>query len=341
MRRTILLTGASGVVGSAVLRALDGTPVIALTHRRPVTGKALHGDVTRPWLGMSPADYRELATTVDVVIHCAALVNFGASAHSLHRVNVNGVGQILRFVEDAGARLVHGSTAFVARAGADTALTAYARSKAAGETLVRESGLPSVIARISTVIGDSRTGEIARLQTFHYLIGSVMAGQLPFLPCSHRTRIDMVPTDVIAAALVALARDESAGGDHWITAGPAGVPMRQIIDLGHQEVLARRQHIPALPKVDLDLLRPRLIDPDVHDGVVSSVLESGTGSSASITRHLTGLMAIYNGWEPFPTSLGTMKDGPPALTEASARRALRATLHRLVRMPAETWDITR
>ncbi|TDF35315.1 NAD-dependent epimerase/dehydratase family protein, partial [Streptomyces sp. WAC05374] len=153
MRRTILLTGASGVVGSAVLRALDGTPVIALTHRRPVTGKALHGDVTRPWLGMSPADYRELATTVDVVIHCAALVNFGASAHSLHRVNVNGVGQILRFVEDAGARLVHGSTAFVARAGADTALTADARSTAAGGTHGTQPASPPAIPASSSGSG--------------------------------------------------------------------------------------------------------------------------------------------------------------------------------------------
>ncbi|WP_460328946.1 SDR family oxidoreductase, partial [Actinopolyspora lacussalsi] len=114
----ILITGASGAVGSALLRELDGTEeVIALTHHKPVDTTSVRGDVTRPWLGLHPAEYRELAAKVDVVVHCAAAVNFSASHEHLHRVNVVGTGHVLRFVADAGARLVHGSTAFVARAG--------------------------------------------------------------------------------------------------------------------------------------------------------------------------------------------------------------------------------
>lgn len=51
----ILVTGASGLVGSSLLRKLDDT--IALTHRKPVGTAFVHGDVTRPWLGLHPADY--------------------------------------------------------------------------------------------------------------------------------------------------------------------------------------------------------------------------------------------------------------------------------------------
>ena len=51
---TVLVTGASSVVGSAVLRALDGQRVFSLVRRKPVTGDIVHGDITRPWLGMHP-----------------------------------------------------------------------------------------------------------------------------------------------------------------------------------------------------------------------------------------------------------------------------------------------
>ncbi|WP_030664797.1 SDR family oxidoreductase [Streptomyces rimosus] len=336
----VLLTGASGVVGSALLRTLagQGAGVIALTHHKPAAGRAVRGDITRPWLGLPPAEYRELAATVDVVLHCAARVSFGATARSLHRVNVRGVGHVLRFVEDAGARLVHGSTAFIARNGPDTALAAYADSKAAGETLVRESGLPAAVARISTVIGDTRTGELARLQAFHQLVGMAMWGQLPFLPCETGTRVDMVPVDVVAAALAALAGDEDARGDYWLTAGPAALPMRRIIDVGYEVAAARMSADRGLPDVDLSLLKPHLIEPDAFDAIVSGVLTAaGADHPPSVFRHITGLMAAFNGFAPFPTSLGAIREGPPALSDASAHTALRATLQHLATLPRTMW----
>ncbi|MFH8409053.1 SDR family oxidoreductase [Streptomyces sp. NPDC018019] len=336
----VLLTGASGVVGSALLRTLsrEGTPVIALTHHKPAAGTTVGGDITRPWLGLPPADYRELAATVDVVLHCAARVSFGAAAHSLHHVNVRGVGHVLRFVEDAGARLVHSSTAFVARNGPDTALASYADSKAAGETLVRASGLPAAVARISAVIGDTRTGEIARLQAFHHVVGMAMWGQLPFLPCETGTRVDIVPVDVVAAALAALARDEEARGDYWLTAGPAALPMRRIIDLGYEIAAARVRADRDLPALDLSLLKPHLVAPQTFDAIVSSVCAAaGTGHPPSVFRHLTGLMASFNGFDPFPTSLGTIPGGPPALSEDSVTNALLAMFRHLASLPRTTW----
>lgn len=268
--KTILLTGASGVVGSALMRHFDDHPVITLSHRRPVPGpRSLRGDITRPWLGLAPRDYHDLAADVDVVVHCAALVNFTASPKSLHEVNVRGVGNLLRFVSDSDARLVHVSTAFITRLhdGPKTSdqqptLCAYAQSKNNAETMVRESGLPACIARVSTVIGDSSSGRIARLQAFPYLIGAAMHGLVPFIPCEPDTLADLIPQDTVAAALAALARMDDPRGEYWITAGPAALALQRIIDLGFDAVAEYRRRDPQAPNVYLDAFKPRLLPPD-------------------------------------------------------------------------------
>src|SRR6516164_8920420 len=78
-RRTVLLTGASGVVGSALLQRLRDLDVVCLVHRSPVCGPnvtTVRGDVARPMLGLDELAYAELAARVDAVIHCAAVTDF-------------------------------------------------------------------------------------------------------------------------------------------------------------------------------------------------------------------------------------------------------------------------
>ncbi|GHI02744.1 Male sterility domain protein [Streptomyces cellostaticus] len=334
----ILVTGASGIVGSALLRELDDA--IALTHHKPVGTASVRGDVTRPWLGLPPADYRDLAARVDAVVHCAASVNFSITPEHLHRVNVVGTGHVLRFAEDASAHLVHGSTAFISRAGDHTPFGAYAASKAAGETLVRESGLPSCIARISTVIGDSHSGEVPRLQAFHYLLGIALSGQMPFLPCTPGTHVDLVPRDTVAAALAALARDHSARGDHWITAGPAALPMERIIDIASDASAARAQNDEELRDIDQAVFRTRLIDPAVADTVINAVLaRSSTSAAPSVIQRAANLMSAYNDVDPFPTSLGRIPAGPAAPTIPSSETALRHMINYLVELPSDIWEL--
>jgi len=79
-RRTVLLTGASGVVGHAVARRLGDLDVVGLVHRSPVCGPNVttaRGDVARPMLGLAEQAYAELAAKVDAVIHCAAITDLG------------------------------------------------------------------------------------------------------------------------------------------------------------------------------------------------------------------------------------------------------------------------
>src|SRR5208282_5127009 len=93
VRRTVLLTGASGVVGRALLRRLRDLDVVCLVHRSPVCGPnvtTVLGDVAKPMLGLAEQAYTELAARVDAVIHCAAITDFSRNAGSLEATNVAG-----------------------------------------------------------------------------------------------------------------------------------------------------------------------------------------------------------------------------------------------------------
>ncbi|MGW5680031.1 SDR family oxidoreductase, partial [Streptomyces sp. NPDC003860] len=114
---TVLLTGASGVVGTALLAELTHCHVIALVHRTPCPGadESVVGDLTGARFALDPAAYARLAARVDVVVHCAAITSFAAGPAATHRLNEAGTREVLRFTEEAGAVLHHVSTAFVAR----------------------------------------------------------------------------------------------------------------------------------------------------------------------------------------------------------------------------------
>lgn len=342
-RPTILMTGAAGVLGCALTRALEAEQVVALAHRKKVPGAVLYGDITRAWLGLDPRDYRELAAKIDVVVHCAASVDFGASPRTLHKLNVAGVGHVLRFVADAHARLVHVSTAFVSRLTGtytDTSqvMSAYARSKAAGETLVRESGLPAAIARVSTVIGDSADGHIARLQAFHYLLGASMRGLVPFLPSTPDARADLIPQDIAAEALAAMANTNIADGVYWITAGPAALPIPAIVEIAYDVAVEAMRRDPSARRIYAPAFKTRIVAPDTFNQLMAMVLvQSGHDTAPNGLGRLGALMASYNVADSFPTSLGRLPGGPPAPTEDAATRALTSMCRHLAALPKETW----
>ena len=122
----ILLTGASGAVGTAVRERSAPGSVISLRHRLPVGDEedSVAGDVSQPRFGLTEADYRALANDVDAVINCAANVSLN-DEEDHDPVNVFGAAEAARFAEVASARLVHVSTAW-----ADPdAMSEYPRSK--------------------------------------------------------------------------------------------------------------------------------------------------------------------------------------------------------------------
>ena len=76
------------------------------------------GDITQDRLGMSEEDYAEVTDNdpVDVILHCAGIVDFTPPLDKALAVNSLGVTHKLEFAKAAGCPLVHMSTCFVAGA---------------------------------------------------------------------------------------------------------------------------------------------------------------------------------------------------------------------------------
>ncbi|WP_327582315.1 SDR family oxidoreductase [Nonomuraea sp. NBC_00507] len=273
-RRTVLLTGAGGVVGQALLEQLGDVNVICLTHNTPVTGRnvlGIRGDLTAPRFGLDREEYDDLAGRIDAIVHCAAVTGFTVDKGATEDLNVRGTAEILALAERAGVPLHHVSTAFVARKdlARDTGSTArpevYLDSKRAAEHLVRESGVAANIIRPSVVIGDAVTGRIAQFQGLHSIAGAMLKNAVPLVPLQQEARVDFIPQDLLARAIAGLVRAGTVGGDYWITGGEAALTAGRIVELALEtgRSLGLELDMPRLVSQDMvdRLIRPVFIDP--------------------------------------------------------------------------------
>ena len=239
-RRRILVTGAAGLIGSELCGQLAecGHAVIALVHRRhgilrnngsvlrpaAYTGTSpgygdlqwAAGDIRKPSLGLEAKEAVALATTVDLIVHCAAETNFSASSDLHWSVHVEGTRNVVCFARASRGpvpALVHVSTAYVSgeRSGhvAERELDAgqpfansYEMSKAAAERLVRASGLRTAIVRPSIIVGTSDTGSIGRFENLYAFLRLIGAGRITLLPSTPDASLDLVPIDHVIGGLI-------------------------------------------------------------------------------------------------------------------------------------------
>jgi nucleoside-diphosphate-sugar epimerase len=322
-RRTVLLTGASGVVGSALLRRLHDFDVVCLVHRSPVSGPnvtSVPGDVAAPMLGLAEPAYAELAARVDAVIHCAAITEFNRTDGSLEATNVAGTGHVAAFAAAANAVLYHVSTAFVhTTVDGDRGRTAigYAASKAAGEQMVRSSGAAHVIVRPSVVIGDSVTGEIAAFQGLYRVAAGMFAGIVPMIPFDPSWPIDFVPADVVADSIACLVENRVSEGEFWLSAGEAALRLDEGIAVAVE--LAR--------DLGVNIDAPRFVPPDMFDRLIGPVFLDALPDK--IRRNVLRML------EFFTTYLQSGQTKPSSLDQLTAlgasplpdqRESLRASL---------------
>jgi thioester reductase-like protein len=182
--------------------------------------RIFRGDLTTAHFGLDAADYRTLTDSTDSVLHCAASLN-RKSEKSCLNVNLRGtleVIQLARRAHDAHGLRRFSEISTVAVAGhrsnevvsEDRAIDwersdydPYARTKKFCEHMVREL-LPDVqrtVFRPSIVLGDSRRPETTQ---FDMVRAFVFLAGLPMLPLRANDRVDIVPADYVADAVVHL-----------------------------------------------------------------------------------------------------------------------------------------
>ncbi|MFS8203759.1 SDR family oxidoreductase [Streptomyces sp. CWNU-52B] len=326
-RPTLLLTGAAGVLGRALIDEFhDDYDVVCLRHSTPLDDprvREVTADLQAPDLGLSADQRRELGAGVDVVVHSAAATNWRAAPSDIWRTNLDGTRSMLALAARVDAPFFYMSTAFVANPLAPEeqqrfpGAAAYLASKSAAEEAVRSARVPGVVLRPSVVMGDSSTGRIARIQGLTRALGGMVKGQVPVLPGSDGSRIDMVPQDMVARAVGDLVRAGTTEGEYWLTAGPEAILQREVVDvcLEFAERHGERPH------------PPRLIPLEAVHRLLLPLLE-GPSFPQSVRRRLQDyaeLLLVFQRELPFASDMGT-----PHCGEAPTRAAIRSALMRNV-----------
>jgi nucleoside-diphosphate-sugar epimerase len=224
---TVLVTGASGLLGGAVARVLvaRGEDVRTLQRRPSGVGGAsdLAGSVT------DPDAVRRAVEGVDAVVHLAARVSLAGPREEFDAVNIGGTTTLLDAAERAGVqRFVQVSSPSVAHAGASLvgvgaepadpahARGDYARTKAAAELLALDrdrgasGGVAVVAVRPHLVWGPGDTQLVERV------LDRAARGRLPLLDRG-AALIDTTYVDNAADGIVAaLDRAEAVHGRAYV-----------------------------------------------------------------------------------------------------------------------------
>ena len=142
-QKTILITGATGFLGSFITQELLEAGfrlklLVRKTHSLQATERVseifplsalsvfadrtrvgrieiIEGDVSKKYLGLDTREYRRLAETIDEVFHCAAATKFNDGHNTLTQTNVSGTETVVRFCYTEKIKRLHYiSTAYVA-----------------------------------------------------------------------------------------------------------------------------------------------------------------------------------------------------------------------------------
>ncbi|HEV7851536.1 MAG TPA: SDR family oxidoreductase [Mycobacterium sp.] len=258
-----VVTGGTGFIGRRVVsRILDRFPdaqVWVLVRRESLTtferlaaqgdlpwgdrAKALIGDLTAEGLGLSEDSIVELGS-VEHVVHCAAVYDITVAEDLQRAANVEGTRAVITLARELGATLHHVSSIAVAGSYrgeyteddfdvAQDLPTPYHQTKFEAEILVRsEPGLRYRVYRPAVVVGDSRTGEMDKVDGPYYFFPilaklAVLPSFTPvLLPDTGRSNI--VPVDYVVDAMTELIHAPDRDGQTFHLTAPDSIGLRGI-----------------------------------------------------------------------------------------------------------------
>lgn len=255
-----VVTGGTGFIGRHLIErilALPDTSAIHVLVRRESIARfealstrwsddrvhPLVGDLLAPDLGLTDPAVAGLAA-VGHVVHCGAVYDIAAPEDNQRAVNVDGTRAVIELSRRLDATLHHVSSIAVAGSFpgvfteddfdvAQRQPTPYHRTKFEAEALVRAAdGIRFRIYRPAVVVGDSRTGEMDKIDGPYYFFGILAKlAKLPrftpmMLPDTGRTNI--VPIDWVAEAMTVLMHLAGRDGQTFHLTAPETVGLRGI-----------------------------------------------------------------------------------------------------------------
>lgn len=258
----IVITGASGNVGTALLRALPAEHDVVGVVRRPPSAQGVYQRVDWRSLDLTDPDAITKLRTVfdgaDVVVHLAWGFQPTHDIDYLNRLGVGGTSAVLQAAHTSGVgQLVHMSSVGTYAGGSygqrvdeswpttgiDT--SPYSRDKSAAEAILDEyeerlgsAAIPIARMRPGFILQRAAASGLMRYGLPGYVPMQVVPW-LPILPLDRKLCIPLIHADDVAAAIV-LAVDRRATGPFNLAAEP---PM------GRDDVAAvlgaRAVHVPS------------------------------------------------------------------------------------------------
>ncbi len=211
--------------------------------------RILIGDICDIDLGLAGVEYTTLASEVTTIYHAAVISQLAAGRERIERVHVDGTRTVIDLASESPKlrRLVHLSTAAVAGARQGVVMedelergqrfrNLIEESRFEAEKLVQSAArrLPTTVVRPATIVGDSRTGEIHRLDgPYHFLqflLTSPLDVSVP-LPGRGAAPLHLVPIDFVVDAMVALGRHPAAAGSTFHLTDPSPFSARRVYEL--------------------------------------------------------------------------------------------------------------
>jgi len=210
----------------------------------------IDGDLTQPGLGVSEEDLVTLRGNVDHFFHLAAIYDMAAGAEAQEAANVEGTRHAVELAGAIEAGCFH-QVSSIAAAGLykgtwtedmfeeaeDLDTHPYFRTKHESERVVREEcRRPWRVYRPGIVVGDSRSGEIDKVDGPYYMFKllqqarRVLPAWLPTLGIEGG-EINIVPVDYVVAAIDHIAHQPDLDGQAFSLTDPKPKTAGEVLNL--------------------------------------------------------------------------------------------------------------
>ena len=237
--------------------------IAALDDRRIEDFQLVEGDISKPDLGLSPADAAAVREQTTHLFHLAAVYDLAVERELAMRVNVGGTRNVVAFARSMPQlrHFHHVSTCYVAGKREGVILETELRHDAGYRNFYEESkylaemevqsvnnDLPVTIHRPAVVCGDSQTGETVKYDGVYYLIHYLLKwpNMLSLFNIgNHKVSLNLVPVDFVVDAIAALAFDPRAIGKTVQLADPSPLTTNQLFNAIAKSINGKRSRMTA------------------------------------------------------------------------------------------------